>query len=148
MIFSIVFCIFVLFCSFPSDPDAHDLVKTQIVCISHLPQIASKGECHYRVFKHSDNNETLSSVVRLSHKERILILKIAERIGRRLREYSVKEVRGTLDVWRHMFEYLNAPKLLRVFNKVNQAGGIVNDARNREVLSNRRATVIQSIIKH
>ena len=45
--------------------------KTQIICISHLPQIASKGNCHYKVFKISDKNETLSNVLKLNNRDRV-----------------------------------------------------------------------------
>ncbi len=70
--------------------------KTQIVCISHLPQIASKGECHYRVFKHLDNNETLSSVVRLSYKERIN--EIAKMLsGKHITDSSLNQAKYLLD---------------------------------------------------
>jgi len=71
--------------------------KTQIVCISHLPQIASKGECHYRVFKHLNNNETLSSVIRLSYKERIN--EIAKMLsGKHITDNSLNQAKYLLDV--------------------------------------------------
>ena len=45
--------------------------KTQVICISHLPQIASKGKCHYKVFKITKENNTFSDVTRLDSKARV-----------------------------------------------------------------------------
>lgn len=43
----------------------------QILCITHLPQIASMGERHFRVDKYSKNNETFAQIKALSPDERI-----------------------------------------------------------------------------
>lgn len=42
----------------------------QIVCITHLPQIASAGTSNYRIFKDSDENSTYTHVERLSEEEK------------------------------------------------------------------------------
>ena len=42
----------------------------QIVCITHLPQIAAKADHNYRIEKHSDEISTESTVVPLSEEER------------------------------------------------------------------------------
>ena len=42
----------------------------QIVCITHLPQIAAKGDHNYRIEKHSDLISTRTTVVPLSDEER------------------------------------------------------------------------------
>ena len=42
----------------------------QIVCITHLPQIAAKGSHHFRIEKHSDEISTQTTVVPLSEEER------------------------------------------------------------------------------
>ena len=42
----------------------------QIVCITHLPQIAAKGDHNYRIEKHSDLISTRTTVVPLSEEER------------------------------------------------------------------------------
>ena len=44
---------------------------TQVVCITHLPQIAAKGECHYRVFKQNENDVTTSRIELLEGKNRM-----------------------------------------------------------------------------
>lgn len=43
----------------------------QVICITHLPQIAALGADHYRVFKQEDATGTRSDIVRLSREERI-----------------------------------------------------------------------------
>jgi len=43
----------------------------QVISITHLPQIASKGNCHYKVLKTDVNNETQSHVKELTSEERI-----------------------------------------------------------------------------
>ncbi|OFY87981.1 MAG: DNA repair protein RecN [Bacteroidetes bacterium RIFCSPLOWO2_12_FULL_35_15] len=46
--------------------------KIQVVVITHLPQIASKGENHLFVYKEEKNNKTFSNIKKLSHQERVL----------------------------------------------------------------------------
>ncbi len=43
----------------------------QVIAITHLPQVAAKGKCHYRVFKLDNNERTVSNIVRLSPDERL-----------------------------------------------------------------------------
>ena len=43
----------------------------QIICITHLPQIAARGEHHYKIEKHSDEISTHTTVVPLSEEERV-----------------------------------------------------------------------------
>ena len=42
----------------------------QIICITHLPQIAAKGAHHFKIEKHSDEISTQTTVVPLSEEER------------------------------------------------------------------------------
>ena len=42
----------------------------QIICITHLPQIASMGNQHYLVKKYTDNNRTYTNIYRLSEEDR------------------------------------------------------------------------------
>ncbi len=46
--------------------------KIQIFTITHLPQIAAKGESHYKVLKTQENNKTITNMVKLSSEERIV----------------------------------------------------------------------------
>jgi len=43
----------------------------QVIAISHLPQIAAKGETHYLVYKEENNDLAETRIRRLSHGERI-----------------------------------------------------------------------------
>lgn len=45
---------------------------TQVISISHLPQIASKGTSHFKVYKFDNEQTTITNIVELSDKERIL----------------------------------------------------------------------------
>lgn len=45
--------------------------KKQILCITHLPQIATKGDTHYLIEKHSDEKRTYTNIKKLDEKQRI-----------------------------------------------------------------------------
>jgi DNA repair protein RecN (Recombination protein N) len=44
----------------------------QVIAITHLPQIASKGDTHYRVFKDEQDEITRSNIQQLNQEERVL----------------------------------------------------------------------------
>jgi DNA repair protein RecN (Recombination protein N) len=61
-----------------------DLMKTmaahhQLITITHLPQIAAKGNAHYFVFKDSSSKKTISNIKELTEAERVE--EIAKMIG-------------------------------------------------------------------
>ena len=43
----------------------------QVICITHLPQIAALGDSHYRVYKSENENNTTSHIDQLNNDERI-----------------------------------------------------------------------------
>ncbi len=45
--------------------------KHQLICITHLPQIASAGKTHFKVYKEDKGERTESNVALLSEKERL-----------------------------------------------------------------------------
>ncbi|MBW8333713.1 MAG: DNA repair protein RecN [Prolixibacteraceae bacterium] len=48
------------------------MAKTvQVLNITHLPQIAAKGKHHYKVFKFDQDNQTFTSIRKLSEQERV-----------------------------------------------------------------------------
>jgi len=53
--------------------------KMQVVAITHLPQIASKGQNHYKVFKDENQKLPQTNIVQLSYNQRIA--EIAEMIA-------------------------------------------------------------------
>lgn len=46
----------------------------QILCITHLPQIAAKGNSHYFVYKNEESNKTTTGIKKLDHQERINVI--------------------------------------------------------------------------
>ena len=51
----------------------------QVVAISHLPQIAAKGDAHYFVYKDNSSARAVSSIKKLSNEESVEA--IAKMIG-------------------------------------------------------------------
>lgn len=45
--------------------------EMQVLAITHLPQIAAKGTQHYKVFKYSEGNNTISELKLLNKEERV-----------------------------------------------------------------------------
>ena len=43
----------------------------QVFCITHLPQIASKGSSHFTVYKEESKNKTVTNIKLLSKEDRI-----------------------------------------------------------------------------
>ena len=53
--------------------------KLQLICITHLPQLAGKGNNHLKIYKEDHNNLTVTRLRNLNAEERIE--EIAEMIG-------------------------------------------------------------------
>jgi DNA repair protein RecN (Recombination protein N) len=49
----------------------HISTSHQVVCITHLPQIASKGDTHFHVEKQTDQDRTVTFIRRLTGQERL-----------------------------------------------------------------------------
>jgi DNA repair protein RecN (Recombination protein N) len=45
--------------------------RFQVLCITHLPQIAAAGHVHFQISKSVANGRTQTRVVRLTHSDRI-----------------------------------------------------------------------------
>ena len=43
----------------------------QVISITHLPQVASKGSFHYRVYKSDTDSDTVTRIDYLSENERV-----------------------------------------------------------------------------
>lgn len=52
---------------------------SQVITITHLPQIAAKGVAHFKVFKDEKHNRTTTKMVQLNQEERIV--EIAQMLG-------------------------------------------------------------------
>ncbi|MEX0883135.1 MAG: DNA repair protein RecN [Cyclobacteriaceae bacterium] len=46
-------------------------INHQVICITHLPQVAAKGEKHYFVYKDNSQHKTISKIKLLSESERM-----------------------------------------------------------------------------
>jgi DNA repair protein RecN (Recombination protein N) len=67
----------------------------QVVAITHLPQIASKGNQHFKVFKTDTDHHTVSSIVQLGNEERIT--EIAKMLsGTELTEAALQNARDLM----------------------------------------------------
>jgi DNA repair protein RecN (Recombination protein N) len=45
--------------------------KRQIISVTHLPQIASKAQQHFRVYKQENKERTSSEIIKLNKEERV-----------------------------------------------------------------------------
>jgi DNA repair protein RecN (Recombination protein N) len=45
--------------------------RHQVICITHLPQVAAKGETHYFVYKDNTTDKTVSKIKLLASEERV-----------------------------------------------------------------------------
>ena len=67
----------------------------QVICITHLPQIAALGQQHYRVFKSENDTGTSSHITRLDYDERIR--EIANMLsGEELTEAAINNAKALL----------------------------------------------------
>jgi len=67
----------------------------QLFAITHLPQIASKGKNHYKVFKYIKDENTFTEIKKLDKTERIN--EIAEMIsGKNLTESAITHAKALL----------------------------------------------------
>jgi len=64
----------------------------QVLCITHLPQLAAFGDQHYRVQKLVNNGRTTSQVKRMEGEERLL--ELAQMFG----EVSEGTLRSAMDI--------------------------------------------------
>ena len=71
--------------------------EMQVIVITHLPQIASKGMDHFKVFKSSNNQLTTTSILRLSREERINEI-AAMLSGKALSEAAISNAKSLLGV--------------------------------------------------
>jgi DNA repair protein RecN (Recombination protein N) len=68
----------------------------QVFAITHLPQIAAKGKQHYKVFKYTNNNTTVSELKLLTSEERIV--EIAEMLsGKSISDSALNHAKALLN---------------------------------------------------
>ena len=70
--------------------------QMQVITITHLPQIAAKGNQHYKVYKEEVNNSTTTNLKQLSEDERIV--EIAEMLsGKNISDSALTHARELLN---------------------------------------------------
>ncbi|MFY0629342.1 MAG: DNA repair protein RecN [Flavobacteriaceae bacterium] len=70
--------------------------QMQVITITHLPQIAAKGNQHYKVYKEEVNNKTTTNLKKLSEDERIV--EIAEMLsGKDISDSALTHARELLN---------------------------------------------------
>jgi len=68
----------------------------QVFAITHLPQIAAKGKQHYKVYKYTSNNTTVSELKLLTSEERIV--EIAEMLsGKSISDSALNHAKALLN---------------------------------------------------
>ena len=66
----------------------------QVLTITHLPQVASKGDNHFKVYKYEDRNRTITDIKLLNKSDRIN--EIAEMLSGKKLNKSAKELANQL----------------------------------------------------
>ena len=66
----------------------------QVLTITHIPQVASKGDSHFKVFKHEDESRTVTNIKLLNKSDRVD--EIAEMLSGKKLNKSAKELANQL----------------------------------------------------
>ncbi len=66
----------------------------QVLTITHIPQVASKGDSHFKVFKHEDETRTVTNIKLLNKSDRVD--EIAEMLSGKKLNKSAKELANQL----------------------------------------------------
>ena len=66
----------------------------QVLTITHIPQVASKGDSHFKVFKHEDKSRTVTNIKLLNKSDRVD--EIAEMLSGKKLNKSAKELANQL----------------------------------------------------
>jgi len=69
------------------------------------------------------------------------------RVVRLLRDLGQRSIDARVALWRWTVEFLNAPRLLRIFNATDFAADAINMARDEEIFPERKGKIIQAAIK-
>ena len=75
----------------------HLSLKKQVLCITHLPQVACLGHYHYSIEKKSQTDDTVTSIRLLTNEERIM--EIAKMLsGDRITNEAIENAKQLLNV--------------------------------------------------
>lgn len=68
-------------------------------------------------------------------------------VVRKLKELSIISAKAKVGIWRWTVEYLNAPRLTRIFNSTDHAAEVINSTRDSHLLVERKCNVIEGAIR-
>ena len=77
----------------------------------------------------------------------VLLWVALNRVVRLLRELGNRSIDARVALWKWTVEFLNAPRLLRIFNATDFAAEAINIARDEEMFPERKGKIIQAAIK-
>ncbi len=69
--------------------------NNQIILISHLPQIISKANTHFKILKKSENGETISLISELDHEQRVL--ELARLLSNKINDNAILNAKSMLE---------------------------------------------------
>lgn len=72
---------------------------------------------------------------------------ILSKVVKKIKQLSFEAAKAKIFLWRWTVEFLNAPRLLRIFNSTDNARDMIKRARDSELIPERNATVIDAAIK-
>jgi len=72
---------------------------------------------------------------------------ILAKVVKKIKQLSLEAAKAKVFLWRWTVEFLNAPRLLRIFNSTDNARDMIKRARDSELIPERNATVIDAAIK-
>ena len=77
--------------------------RHQVLCVTHLPQIAAHADVHFRITKRERDGRTVTDVERLDHEGRIVELAqmLGGSAGGQAALASARELLDAADAWRH-----------------------------------------------
>ena len=71
--------------------------RGQVICVTHLPQIASLGDLHYKVYKKDIGDSLITNVVELKNDDRVM--ELARMLsGDQVNEEAVANAKKMLDI--------------------------------------------------
>jgi len=79
--------------------------KSQVICITHLAQIASFGDQNYKIIKYEDDNSTITKVNKLDAEEKVF--EIARMLGNSNNDTAYKHAKTVIEECMEYKRYLN-----------------------------------------
>ena len=71
---------------------------------------------------------------------------VLSRIVKVLKQLSARAIESAIDTWRWSIEYLNAPRLLRLFGTTGRAKDVIQHFRHKSIAAEKRSSLINAAI--